>query len=208
MRRARSLRGAGMLEDEQVQFPPLPCDCYASSGHALPDLPPHRRAPARNARSPFPVAIAETPHCPDVPLHSRLPTWHDLPPRLSRSQGSRSVANPWWGCARIAAVISSLDLGVFAVAAAGVLYAFSCVVDALPEQCLRRRPRANPLVAAVFRTKRLLREGCSATCPRRRRPGQARHTQGGLQITADMGDHRLRADQDCRRPELDVLLAG
>jgi hypothetical protein len=73
------------------------------------------------------------------------------------------------------AVISSLDLGVFAVAATGVLCAFSCVVDALPEQCLRRRLGANPLFAAVFRTKRLLRECCSATCQRRRRPGQARH---------------------------------
>jgi transposase len=67
---------------------------------------------------------------------------------------------------------------------AGVLCAFSCVVDALPGQCLRRTPGANPLVAAVFRTKRLLRERCSATCQRRRRPGQARHGQGRLQITA------------------------
>ena len=58
---------------------------------------------------------------------------------------------------------SSLDLRVFAVAAAGVLCAFSCVVDALPEQCLRYRPGANPLFAAVFRTERLLRECCSAT---------------------------------------------
>ncbi len=41
----------------------------------------------------------------------------------------------------------------------------------------------NPLVAAAFRTNRLLRERCSATCQRRRRPGQARHGQGRLQIT-------------------------
>ncbi len=74
--------------------------------------------------------------------------------------------------------------GVLAVAAAGVLCAFCCVVDTLSEQCLRRKPRANPLVAAVFRTKWLLRERRSATCPRRRRPGQVRHRQGGLQITA------------------------
>ena len=66
------------------------------------------------------------------------------------------------------------DLGVLAVRAAGVLYVFSCVVDALPVRCLRRKPGANLLVAAVFRTKRLLREHCLATCPRRRRPGQAR----------------------------------
>jgi hypothetical protein len=70
-----------------------------------------------------------------------------------------------------------------AVSAAGVLCAFGWALDTLPGQCPRRRPSANPLVADAFRTKRLLRERCSATCPRRRRPGQARHTQGGLQIT-------------------------
>ncbi len=79
-------------------------------------------------------------------------------------------------------LIWSPNLGVFAVSAAGVLCAFSCVADALPGQCLRRRPSTNPLVAAVFRTKRPLREHCSATCQRRRRPGQARHRQGRLQI--------------------------
>ena len=47
--------------------------------------------------------------------------------------------------ARRAAVISSPGLGVFAVNAAGVLCAFCCVADTLPEQCLRRRSRANPL---------------------------------------------------------------
>ncbi len=60
----------------------------------------------------------------------------------------------------------------------------SCAVDALPGQCLRRTPGTNPLVAAVFRTKRLWLERCSATCQRRRRPGQARRGQGRLQITA------------------------
>ena len=55
----------------------------------------------------------------------------------------------------------------------------------LPEHCLRRRPRANPLVAAVFRTKWLLGERRPATCQRRRRPGQARRRRGRLQITAD-----------------------
>ena len=81
-------------------------------------------------------------------------------------------------------VISSPHLGVFAVAAAGVLCAFPCVVDALPGHCLRRRSGTNPLFAAVFRIKRLLREHCSATCQRRRRPGQARRRQRRLQITA------------------------
>src|ERR1022692_2092238 len=42
--------------------------------------------------------------------------------------------------APVAAVISSPNLGVLAVAAAGVLCTFCCLVDTLPEQCLRRRP--------------------------------------------------------------------
>jgi hypothetical protein len=111
----------------------------------------------------------------------------------SKTVTERSYRSRWRVGAKGArsAVISTPDLGVLAVPAAGVLCAFCCVVDTLPEQCLRRRPRANPLVAAVFRTKRLLRERCSATCPRRRRPGQVRHTQGGLQITADMRGQRL-----------------
>src|SRR6266536_1988417 len=67
---------------------------------------------------------------------------------------------------------------------AGVLCAFPYVVDALPEQCLRRRPGTILLVAAVFRTKWLLPERCSATCLRRRPPGQMRRRQGRLQITA------------------------
>ncbi len=46
--------------------------------------------------------------------------------------------------------ISSPDPGVIAVAAAGVLCAFPCVVDALPEHCLRRRSGSDLLVAAVF----------------------------------------------------------
>ena len=84
------------------------------------------------------------------------------------------------------AVIWSPDLGVLAVAAAGDLCAFPCVVDALPGECSRRRSGTNPLVDAAFRTKRLLREPYSATYQRRRCPGQARHRyrQGGLQITA------------------------
>src|SRR5215472_8983826 len=89
--------------------------------------------------------------------------------------------------ARVTAVISSPDLGVVAVAAEGVLCAFCCVLDPLSEHCRRRRARVNPLVVAVFRTKQLLRERCAATCLRRRRPGQARRRQGGLQITAQLG---------------------
>jgi hypothetical protein len=81
------------------------------------------------------------------------------------------------------------------LAAAGVLCAFSCVVDALSEQCLRRRPAANLLVAAAFRTNWLQRERCAATCQRRRRPGQARRRQGRLQITAALRGLRLKTDR-------------
>ena len=79
----------------------------------------------------------------------------------------------------ITLVISSPEFGVFAVAAAGVLCFFLrggrviCTVS--PPQA-----RHEFLVAAVFRTKRLLRERCSATCQRRRPPGQARHRRGGF----------------------------
>ena len=39
---------AGIMEaNEQVTFPPLPCDRYPAAGHPLPDLPPHRGVPAR-----------------------------------------------------------------------------------------------------------------------------------------------------------------
>jgi MFS family permease len=60
-------------------------------------------------------------------------------------------------------VISSPDLGVFAVAAAGVLYAFPDLVDALPQHCLRRKPRTHLLVDAAFRTNWLRFERCAAT---------------------------------------------
>ena len=49
--RARSLPAAGMMRgDEQVKLPPFPRDGFAPSGHALPDLRPHRRAPARQGQ--------------------------------------------------------------------------------------------------------------------------------------------------------------
>jgi hypothetical protein len=117
------------------------------------------------------------------------------------------VINQLVATARVTAVISSPDLGVFAVAAAGVLCAFWCLVDALPEQCLRRRSDADPLFDAVFRTNWLLCERCSATCHRRRGPGQARRRQGRLQITAVLDEFRLDGDQDADRADLGVLRA-
>ena len=110
--------------------------------------------------------------------------------------------------ARLPAVISSPDLGVFAVTAAGVLCAFSPVVDALSRQCLRRKARANPLFVAAFRTRWLLRERCAATCHRRRRPGQVRRRQVGLQITAvRRGDWRV-AGPPVRSADLEDLRVG
>jgi hypothetical protein len=44
----------------------------------------------------------------------------------------------------------SPNLGVLAVSTAGVLSAFCWVLDTLPGQCLRHRPRANPFVADAF----------------------------------------------------------
>jgi hypothetical protein len=106
-----------------------------------------------------------------------------------------------------AAVISSPDLGVFAVAAAGVLCGFCRVADALSAQCLRRTSRADRLVAAVFRTKWLLSERCSATCLRRRRPGQVRRSQGGLEITAVLRGSRPELIRAWTAPELAILYA-
>ena len=56
-------RRAGMMRgDEQVKLPPLPRDGYAPSGHALPDMRPHRRASARQSqRSPDRALPAGTP---------------------------------------------------------------------------------------------------------------------------------------------------
>ena len=76
--------GAGIMRrDEQFKFPPLPGDRHPSSGHALPDLSPHRRVPARqpqrgpdralppgpsrSARPPFPVAGPGDPHHRPMP---------------------------------------------------------------------------------------------------------------------------------------------
>src|SRR5262249_15428591 len=60
---------------------------------------------------------------------------HSLGP-IPRST-SLCVTSPAPGPAHGTAVISSPDLGVFAVTAAGVLCAFCCVLDALSEHCLR-----------------------------------------------------------------------
>ncbi len=69
-------RGWHNRGNEQFKYPPLPGDRHPSSGHPLPDLPPHRRLPARppqrgpdralppgpsrSARPPSPVTVAET----------------------------------------------------------------------------------------------------------------------------------------------------
>jgi hypothetical protein len=77
------------------------------------------------------------------------------------------------------AVISSPDLGVFAVAAAGVLCAFPGVVGALPKHCLRRKPGTH--ISLSMPLLELSGYGSSVVrlqCLRRRRPGQVRCRQG------------------------------
>ena len=51
-------------------------------------------------------------------------------------------------------IIWSPNRGVLAVAAVGVLCAFCCLVDALPGQCLRRRPVHVPLSLPIFVPRR------------------------------------------------------
>jgi hypothetical protein len=94
--------------DEQFRFPPLSCHRHPTSGHALPDLPPHGRVPARhhqrgadqalppgpprNARPPVPVAgPAERP--------SREPSLRDHGD-FAAKLGPRTPAAGWaapWG---------------------------------------------------------------------------------------------------------------
>ena len=151
-------------EDEQRHDVPVLGDPAVDDQHGVDRIEGHM--PARSA----------TPDCGRA---------HDI--RRSGRIGGRLAGRP--RRSRMV-IIWSPDLDVFAVAAAGFLCAFSCVVDALPGQFLRRRSGSSPLVAAVFRTKRLLRERCSATCQRRRHPGQARHGQGRLQINRCRYGHR------------------
>ena len=105
--------------------------------------------------------------------------------------------------ARRPAVISSPPWAVSDVDHAGVLCAFSCVVDTLSVACLRRRPETNVLVVAIFRTQCPLPERSSATCQRRIPPGQLGQLRGGLQITAVMRGNEasaaLRFDAQIRR---------
>jgi hypothetical protein len=63
------------------------------------------------------------------------------------------------------------------------------------------------LGVAAFRTKQLLRERCPSTCPRRRRAGQARHTQGGLQIRNVRDGNRVRGRAVIVAPEREGLRA-
>jgi hypothetical protein len=138
-----------------------------------------REPPPSSVTPPGRIDCKAWRRCPRPPMWSAsltAPGFGDLAPR----RGSALVTlccRSWSLIARRAAVIWSPNLGVFAVSAAGVLCAFSWAVDALPGQCLRRRARASPPFVAAFRTRRLLRERRSATCQRRRCPGQARRRQ-------------------------------
>jgi hypothetical protein len=109
---------------------------------------------------------------------------HVYDAKLASRQGlSRRGVHAWRAMAEVAIAAADVTVQVPPGVPLGTRprrCVFSCVVDALPEQCPRRRPGVNPLVLAVFRTNRLLCERCSATCQRRRCPGQARHRQGRL----------------------------
>jgi len=85
----------------------------------------------------------------------------------------------------IEANLSQAGFGRLRCRSRAVFVCLFCVLDALPEQCLRKPGSyLNLLAAAIFRIKRLLHKRCAATCLRRRRPGQVRRRQGRLQITA------------------------
>lgn len=110
---ASAAHGPGINRgNEQFKFPPLPCDRCPSSGHALRDLPPHRRVPARqpergpdralppspsrSARPSFPVVGRQDPA-----LSPRIPCGVGRPettlPRgwAGECRRSRSVVHPW-----------------------------------------------------------------------------------------------------------------
>jgi hypothetical protein len=78
-------------------------------------------------------------------------------------------------------------------------------------QCARCRAGAEPAFGMnsrqQVRAKRLLREHCSATCQRRRRPGQARHRQGRLQITAVTRGLGIKIKWPCTGADGGVLRA-
>lgn len=102
---ARSVLLAGVMRsDEDVKFAPLPGDCFVSSGHTLPDLPRHRRVPARQGQqgprpSTTPGCISRCAASPASSQTSHLryglrPTWDDLSVGAGCLR-SRNVAGPW-----------------------------------------------------------------------------------------------------------------
>jgi len=89
--------GAGIIRgDEQVTFPALPRDHHPASGHALPDLPPHRRAQAREPQRGPDRAL------PPGPSRRPLRPW-----------GSRVSMNPAGNEAGEAVVIAFRDAAEF-----------------------------------------------------------------------------------------------
>ncbi len=123
--------------------------------------------------------------------------------------GSHSVTGRWpEPSTQVSAGYLQPGSGCHRCSHRGCFVCISCAVDALPEHCLCRRSGSDPLVAAVFRTNRLLRERCPATCQRRRRPGQVRRRQGRLQITAVRHDWRPSASGLDRHAERSILHWG
>jgi hypothetical protein len=126
-------------------------------------------SPARARKSPARRRWGRPGHQAQV-AGQRLPTERSC---LQREAEDRSVVNQRVAAARLTAGYLESESGCLRCKRRGCFVCTSCVMDALPGQCLRRTPDTNPLVAAIFRIKRLLREHYSATCQRRRRPGHA-----------------------------------
>src|SRR5215472_2936006 len=104
--------------------------------------------------------------------------------------------------ARRAAVISSPDLGVFAVAAEGVLCSFGCLVDGYLNSVSAANPVQTPLSLLFLELNNYYGSAARIHCLRRRRPGQARRRQGGLQITADRRGYWRALEPSLVRTEL------
>ena len=105
------------------------------------------------------------------------------------------------------AVNWSPNLGVFAVSAAGVLCAFPAWWTRYLDSVSAARMAQIPLSLLYLELSSYVAERCSATCQRRRRPGQARRRQGRLQIMTDLRGRRLDAHYDTGRPDLGILRA-
>jgi hypothetical protein len=99
-------------------------------------------------------------------------------------------------------------LGVFAVAAAGVLCAFHAWRTHYLNSVSAAGPVQTSFSLLFFELTDYCGVRCAVTCNRRRRPGQARRRQGRLQITIVRCGPRLRRRDRKGRAEPVVLRGG